>query len=61
MLKIYNSPVTSDTAASNRIENVRALEAVLKSRTFARSDQLQGFLRYICEMELAGRGNEITE
>ncbi len=39
----------------------RELEAVLKSRTFSRSEQLQGFLRYICELELAGRGNEITE
>jgi hypothetical protein len=52
--------VTSETA-HDRAEKEQALEAVLKSRSFARSDQLQGFLRYICEMELAGRGNEITE
>jgi hypothetical protein len=42
-------------------EKSRALEEVLKSRTLARSEQLQGFLRYICEMELAGRGDEISE
>src|SRR6185295_15532181 len=46
---------------TEREEKERAFEAVLKSRTFGRSDQLQGFLRYICELELAGRGHEITE
>lgn len=51
----------SDSAATEREEKAKAFDAVLKSRTFARSDQLQGFLRYICELELAGRGNEITE
>ena len=44
-----------------REEKQLACEAALKSRTFARSEQLQGFLRYICEMELAGRGAEISE
>ncbi|MBI1764058.1 MAG: hypothetical protein HYR56_21750 [Acidobacteria bacterium] len=38
-----------------------ALEAVLHSQTFARADQLKSFLKYICEMELAGRGHELTE
>lgn len=38
-----------------------ALEAVLHSQTFARSDQLKSFLRYVCEMEMAGRGHELTE
>jgi hypothetical protein len=53
--------VTPDRAATDRVDKERAFAAVLKSRTFARSDQLQGFLRYICDLELAGRGNEITE
>lgn len=53
--------MTPDTEALDRVEKERAFEAVLKSRTFARSDQLQGFLRYICELELAGQGHEITE
>jgi hypothetical protein len=39
----------------------QALEQVLKSETFSRSDQLRSFLRYICEMEIAGKGREITE
>ncbi len=34
---------------------------VLQSETFARSDQLKKFLRYVAEMEAAGRGNEISE
>lgn len=38
-----------------------ALEAVLHSQTFARADQLKSFLRYVCEMEMAGRGHELTE
>ena len=38
-----------------------ALEAVLHSQTFARADQLKSFLKYICEMEWAGRGQELTE
>ncbi len=38
-----------------------ALDAVLRSNTFARSDQLKSFLRYVCEMEIAGHGQELTE
>ncbi|HZS04144.1 MAG TPA: hypothetical protein VFD58_04845 [Blastocatellia bacterium] len=38
-----------------------ALEAVLHSQTFARSDQLKSFLKYVCEMEMAGRGHELSE
>jgi hypothetical protein len=39
----------------------QALDSVLQSHTFARADQLKRFLRYICEMEEAGRSDEITE
>jgi len=38
-----------------------ALEAVLHSQTFARADQLKSFLRYVCEIEMAGRGHELSE
>jgi hypothetical protein len=38
-----------------------ALEAVLHSQTFARADQLKCFLKYVCEMEMAGHGHELTE
>jgi hypothetical protein len=42
-------------------EKAAALEAVLASQSFARSDQLKCFLRYICEQEIAGHGSELTE
>lgn len=38
-----------------------ALETVLQSLTLARADQLKCFLKYVCEMEMAGRGHELTE
>ncbi|HZF41206.1 MAG TPA: hypothetical protein VE715_20455 [Blastocatellia bacterium] len=38
-----------------------ALEAVLWSNTFARADQLKIFLKYVCEMEIAGHGHELSE
>lgn len=42
-------------------EKRRALERVLRSRTFSRSDQLKRFLRYVCEKEIAGKSEEINE
>jgi hypothetical protein len=38
-----------------------ALEEVLHSQTFARSEQLRNFLRYVCEKEIAGQASEIKE
>lgn len=38
-----------------------ALDRLLASSTFSRSDQLRRFLKYVCEMEIAGRGQDITE
>jgi hypothetical protein len=38
-----------------------ALDAVLQSTPFVRAEQLRSFLRYVCEMELAGRGGELNE
>ncbi|MBZ5625048.1 MAG: hypothetical protein LAQ69_41050 [Acidobacteriia bacterium] len=37
------------------------MEAVLNSTTFARSAQLRAFLRYVCERELAGQCEDLTE
>ena len=34
---------------------------MLQSRTLARSEQLRAFLRYVCSMEIEGRGEQITE
>src|SRR5262249_4878600 len=49
-----SQPLTSD-------QKCAALEAVLRSQTFARADQLKCFLKYVCEMEMDGRGHELTE
>lgn len=38
-----------------------ALEQLLQSQTFARADQLRRFIRYVCEAEIAGKGEEIAE
>jgi hypothetical protein len=38
-----------------------ALEAVLGSEGLARSEHLRAFLRFVCEMEMAGRAAELTE
>jgi hypothetical protein len=38
-----------------------ALEAVLASQAFARTQQLKDFLRYVCHEEMAGRGDALTE
>lgn len=42
-------------------EKREAVEGVLASGTFARSAQLRAFLRYICEREMAGHSEELTE
>jgi hypothetical protein len=38
-----------------------ALEEVLRSATFLRASQVRNFLRYICEMEFAGRAATLHE
>ena len=38
-----------------------ALEEVLQSATFFRASQVRNFLRYICEMEFAGRAAALHE
>src|SRR6516164_11088286 len=42
-------------------EKRACLEAVLNSATFARSAQLRSLLRYICEREIAGHTEDLTE
>jgi hypothetical protein len=42
-------------------EKRQALARVLASRTFSRSEQLRGFLRYVCEAELEGRAQQLNE
>ena len=43
------------------IEKREALEEVLSSATFLRASQVRNFLRYICEMEFAGRAAALHE
>jgi hypothetical protein len=42
-------------------EKQAVLEAVLASRTFARSEKLRAFLRFVCEREMAGQTSGLTE
>ena len=42
-------------------DKLAALNEVLSSATFFRASQVRNFLRYICEMELAGRGATLHE
>jgi hypothetical protein len=43
------------------VDKRTALEQVLQSATFTRASQVRNFLRYICEMEIAGRGAALHE
>ncbi len=52
---------TMTTASASPTEKREALDEVLRSETFVRADQLRSFLRYVCEMEIAGRGEELCE
>jgi hypothetical protein len=42
-------------------EKRAAVEQVLQSPSFLRADQLRSFLRFVCEMEIAGRGEQLSE
>jgi hypothetical protein len=51
-----------DSSVGPPPERVRAaLDEVLASATFSRSEQLRNFLRYVCDRALAGQGKEINE
>lgn len=51
----------SSQGALSSEEKRAALNLVLQSDTFARADQLKSFLRYVCDLEIAGEGGKITE
>ena len=53
--RVRKSPTLGDHAKR------RALDRVLNSNTFARSDQLRRFLRYVCEKEISGKTADISE
>lgn len=52
--------VTSEPPVSDN-EKRECLQAVLNSASFGRSAQLRALLRYICERELAGQTQDLTE
>jgi hypothetical protein len=60
-LKIVRKWAAMPLLGASPAEKREALEEVLQSATFFRAEQLRVFLRYICEMELAGRGDELCE
>lgn len=51
----------NSSLAPAREDREQALRTVLESQTFARAEQLKNFLRYVCELEIAGRSSEIKE
>ncbi|HTS63993.1 MAG TPA: hypothetical protein VMH28_18345 [Candidatus Acidoferrales bacterium] len=51
----------SSPSVANTEKARAAVEEVLTSEAFARSEQLRSFLRYVCERTLAGHGKEINE
>ena len=53
--------VTITNPAPSVAQKEQALREVLESQAFSRSEQLKNFLRYVCELEIAGRGAEIKE
>ncbi|HZR29037.1 MAG TPA: hypothetical protein VFA71_09665 [Terriglobales bacterium] len=54
-------PITAIVTNLTPEQKLAVLEQVLQSTTFARAEQLRNFLRYICEMEIAGRAGELCE
>lgn len=52
---------TLDPADLNPEEIQAELQAILRSSSFERSEKLQKFLRFICEMTLRGDGGRINE
>ena len=54
-MKVSTWPGVSDA------DKRQALHLVLQSRAFLRCDQLKKMLRFICEAEMEGRGDELSE
>ncbi len=53
--------MTSSAPAPTIGEKRAALSQALASHAFARSEQLKGFLKFVCEREMAGVGEAINE
>jgi hypothetical protein len=59
--QIMNDAFTNKSEIITSDQKQAALDAVLRSNTFARADQLKSFLKYVCERETAGHGHELSE
>jgi hypothetical protein len=57
----HERPAPSPPLLLADAEKQAAVLQVLQSNAFLRADQLRSFLRYICEMEAAGRAAELSE
>jgi hypothetical protein len=53
--------MVEEAAPISESEKHEAIEVAVASQTFARSAQLRALLRYLCEKEIAGRSEEISE
>lgn len=53
--------IMNDVSMVDDVTKRAAMEEVLQSATFVRASQVRNFLRYICEMELAGRASALHE
>jgi hypothetical protein len=51
----------TETSVCSSEDKRAALEHALTSRTFARSEQLRSFLRFVCEAEMEGRAGDLNE
>src|SRR6202008_2449144 len=58
---ILRGPLMNAAYTVDDIQKRAAMEQVLQSATFIRASQVRNFLRYICEMELAGRAAALHE
>jgi hypothetical protein len=54
-------PVVKPKSGFTAEEKAEAVERVLSSRTFQKSDLLRQFLKYVCEKEISGSTGRITE
>jgi hypothetical protein len=54
-------PTTTSAATISTEQKRKALERALQGQTFSRADHLKRIVRYVCEIEIAGRADEIEE
>lgn len=58
---VPNDPITTESAPAPTAQIREELERVLGSPAFERSERLQRFLRYICELTLNNEAHRINE